>query len=132
MAKRKTTETKASVKEFLANVKNETRRKDGIEVAKMMRKASGKQARMWGPSIIGFGKSEYSLANGKTAEICRIGFSPRAQSLVFYLGKYKERDRLMKKLGKHKTGNGGCIYINKLADVDTDVLQQMIECAYKA
>lgn len=132
MAERKTKQTKVSVRDFVAGVKNERRRKDAQAVMKMMRKASGKQARMWGPSIIGYGVSHYALANGKEESICKIGFSPRAQALVFYLGKFKDRASLLKKLGKHKGGAGGCLYINKLDDVDLDVLKQMFENAYQA
>ena len=120
------------MKDFLASVKNERRRRDAKAVMKMMREASGKQARMWGPSIIGYGVSHYTLANGKQESICRIGFSPRAQALVFYLGKFKDRASLLRKLGKHKGGAGSCLYINKLDDVDVGVLQQMISNAYNA
>lgn len=131
MSERKTVPNKASVTDFIANVKNDRRRADARAVAKMMRKASGKRARMWGPSIVGYGVSRYKLANGKEEEICRIGFSPRAQALAFYLGSFKERSALLKKLGKHKVGGGGCLYINKLDDVDTEVLQLMIDKAYQ-
>ena len=131
MAERKTTANNSSVKSFIDNVKNERRRKDAKLVAKLMRDASGQRAKMWGPSIIGYGKSSYSLANGKQEEICRIGFSPRAQALTFYLGKFKERPSLLKKLGKHKVSGGGCLYINKLDDVDIDVLSEMLKKAYQ-
>ncbi len=130
MAARKTIENKASVKEFIAKVKNETRRADVATVSKMMAKVSGKRAKMWGPSIIGFGVHHYQHANGKDVSICKIGFSPRAQALTFYLGNFPERTKLLKKLGKHKMSGGGCLYINKLQDVDTDVLQEMISRAY--
>lgn len=132
MAERKTTANNASVKDFIANVKNDKRRSDSVIVAKMMAKASGKRAKMWGPSIIGFGEHHYQHANGKEVSICKIGFSPRAQALTFYLGSSPERARLLKKLGKHKMSGGGCLYINKLEDVDTDVLQEMMSVAYNA
>jgi len=131
MSERKTHKTKVSVNDFLNKVKNETRRTDAAIVLKMMKSASGKRPAMWGPSIIGFGTHKYKLASGKEAEICKIGFSPRAQALVFYLGNFTGRAILLKTLGKHKMGNGGCIYINKLADVNTDTLEQIIDCAYK-
>ena len=130
MAENKTKQTKESVKEFLAGVKNERRRGDSEAVIKLMREVSGKQPRMWGPSIIGFGRCEYPLANGKTGEICKIGFSPRAQSLAFYLGRFDGRDELLGRLGKHKLGNGGCLYVNKLGDVDLATLKEMIERSY--
>ena len=130
MGERKTLANSASVKEFIANVKNEKHRADAAIVAKMMPKASGKRAKMWGPSIIGFGEHHYQHANGKDVSICKIGFSPRAQALTFYLGNFPERANLLKKLGKHKMSGGGCLYINKLEDVDTDMLQIILKKAY--
>ena len=132
MAERKTVVTKVRVADFVAGVANERRRKDAKTVMKIMRDVSGKRAQMWGPSIIGYGVSKYKLASGKEEEICQIGFSPRASSLVFYLGKFKERAALLKKLGKHKVSGGGCLYINKLDDVDMNVFEKMIESAWKA
>ena len=85
---------------------------------------------MWGPSIVGFGEHHYQHANGKDVSICKIGFSPRAQALTFYLGNFPERANLLKKLGKHKMSGGGCLYINKLEDVDTDMLQVIMKKAY--
>ena len=130
MGERKTLANKASVKDFIAGVKNDQRRKDSAIVAKMMAKASGKRAKMWGPSIIGFGEHHYQHANGKDVSICKIGFSPRAQALTFYLGNSPERAKLLKKLGKHSMSDGGCLYIKKLDDVDNEVLQQMMTVAY--
>jgi len=133
MPERKTQENNASVKEFLSKVNNETRRKDSIVVSRMMGAVSGKRAKMWGISIIGFGKHHYKYANGGDGDICKIGFSPRVQSLVFYLANFKGRMNLLKKLGHHKvsgTNGGGCLYINKLADVDLKVLETIIDKAY--
>lgn len=131
MAERKTLPNNASVKNFIASVKNDRRREDAAIVAKMMAKASGKRAKMWGPSIIGFGEHHYKHANGEDVSICKIGFSPRAQALTFYLGNSPERAKLLKKLGKHTLSGGGCLYIKKLEDVDTDVLLEMMSVAYK-
>ncbi|MDA0789333.1 MAG: DUF1801 domain-containing protein [Proteobacteria bacterium] len=130
MADNKTRPTDASVAVFLANVKNKRRREDGIAVTRLMEQCSGELPRMWGPSIIGFGQHQYRLASGKMAEICQIGFAPRAQALVFYLGDFPGATGLRERLGKHRVGNGGCLYINKLADVDVLVLEQMIEAAW--
>jgi len=128
----KTKITKASVKDFIASVKNETRRKDAQLVVKMMRKASGKTAKMWGPSIIGFDIHRYKYANGSDGEICMIGFSPRASALAFYMTtKFTGAAALLKKLGKHKFGAGGCMYINKLADVDLGVLQEIVNKSHQ-
>ena len=131
MAERKTTANAASVTEFLNGVKNQTRRKDSQVVARLMGKTSGKKARMWGPSIVGFDTHHYKLANGDDQEICKIGFSPRAQALTFYLANFDGREKLLQKLGKHRMSGGGCMYINKLADVDLKVLETIIDKAYK-
>lgn len=130
MAERKTVKNKASVSDFINNVENETRRKDAKVLAKMMRKVSGKSAKMWGPSIVGFGTRYYKLASGKEESICKIGFSPRKTSLSFYLNKFPGKDALLKKLGKYKTSKA-CLYINKLDDVDLNVLEKIIQGAWK-
>ena len=114
----KTVENDASVTDFLNNVKNSTRRENANAVAKIMAQISGQKAKMWGPSIIGFGVHHYKYKDGKDGRICKIGFSPRAQSLVFYLGNFPGRDKLYAKMGKHKVSGGGCLYINKLDDID--------------
>lgn len=135
MSSNKTTETDASVEDFLGAIKNKTRQEDGRVVVRLMQQSSNMPPRMWGSSIIGFGKHHYQLASGKAAEICHIGFSPRAQALVFYLGNVSELpglgDRLGDRLGKHRVGNGGCIYINKLKDVDLEVLKEIIAAAWE-
>ena len=127
----KTKVTNASVTDFLAGVKNKTRRHDSLVVKKMMAKVSGKRAKMWGPSIVGFGKVNYPYANGGQGEICKIGFSPRAQALTFYgVTAFKGSDKLFEKLGKYKLSNGGCLYINKLDDIELKVLEEIITKAY--
>ena len=131
MPERKTQQTNASVNEFLRSVKNEKRRKDSVLVRKMMESVSGQKAKMWGPSIIGFDKHHYQYKDGRDAEICKIGFAPRAQSLVFYLANFNDREKLLRDLGKHKVSGGGCLYINKLEDVDLDVLEDIVTRAYQ-
>lgn len=116
----KTVATKASVKQFIDAVDDETRRKDAKAVDKMMREITGEKPMMWGPSIIGYGA--YDGATGKWP---RIGFSPRKANIVLYIMDGYEREPLMKKLGKHKTGRS-CLYINKLADVDEAVLRKIV------
>jgi len=122
----KTKKNDASVKEFLGSIEDQQRRKDCQEVAKMMRKATGKTAKMWGTSIVGFGDYDYKYASGREGNWMRIGFSPRKQSLTLYImngfGKY---DELMQKLGKHKTGTS-CLYINRLSDIDIEILNKLI------
>lgn len=127
----KTKVNNASVKDFINSVKSERRRKDSLVVMEMTRTVTGKKAKMWGSSIIGFDISHYKYADGRDGEICMIGFSPRVQSLAFYVTtKFKHGKRLLAKLGKHKFGAGGCLYINKLEDVDLEVLEKIIYEAY--
>jgi len=127
----KTKENNASVKEFLDAVKNETRRNDGRVLLKMMQAATGKKPTMWGSSIIGFDNYFYQYADGRTGEIGMLGFSPRAQNLALYVGtQFDGAETLLATLGKHKFGAGGCLYINKLADVDLRVLEKLFSAAY--
>ena len=111
---------------FIDKVENEVKRKDAHELAAMMQDITGAPPTMWGPSIVGFGRREYVYASGKSGEMCLTGFSPRAGAIVLYLGPGIENDELMAKLGKHKRGKG-CLYINKLGDVDRGILRKLIE-----
>ena len=123
LAEIKTKETKASVKDFINSVASEQKRKDSQTILKMMQKAYGSKPKMWGPTIIGFGKRIYkSPGTGREVECFDIGFSPRKSSLTFYIDKPEDD---LKKLGKHKTGVS-CLYINKLDDIDMKVLEKMI------
>ena len=123
--KNKTVPTRVSPSKFLNSVENERRRADGHEVLDMMQKASGESPVMWGPSIIGFGRYHYQYESGREGESPIIGFSPRKQNLVLYLGSALDDEKLMAKLGKHKRGTG-CLYINKLDDIDRDVLGKLV------
>lgn len=126
MAKNKTTETTASVADFLAAVPDETRRKDGLQLVAWMQEASGYEPRLWGPSIIGFGSYHYKYASGHEGDMPLIGFSPRKDSQVLYLFQgFPEWEELLARLGKHKTSKA-CLYIKKLSDIDTAVLKQLI------
>ena len=122
----KTKKNESSPKAFIDAVENEQRRKDARELAKMMKEITGKPPVMWGGSIVGFGNRHYRYASGQQGDICLTGFSPRKQHLVVYLGPGLDNERLTAKLGKHKRGKG-CLYINKLDDVDHDVLRELIE-----
>jgi len=130
MAENKTQATDESVDAFLAKVEPEQRREDGRAVAEMMARITGERAKMWGPSIIGFGTHHYRYASGREGDICRIGFSPRKAQLVFYIGAGSGRlDSLLAKLGRYSTGKG-CLYIKKLGDVNHTVLEEMIAQAW--
>ena len=121
MPEPKTQRTKASVAAFIAAVEDDTRRKDAKAVDKLFRELTGEKPAMWGPTIIGYG--EY---DGPTGKWPRIGFSPRKANLVLYIMDGYDKEPLMKKLGKYKTGRS-CLYINKLADVDEAVLRKIAE-----
>lgn len=127
----KTKETKASVAGFINTIKEEQKRKDSFAIVEMMKKASGEEPRMWGSSIIGFGNIRYKSPNtGREVDWMKIGFSPRKASLTLYLMGIQQHAAALKKLGKHKA-SGGCLYINKLEDVDLKVLKGMIDTSLK-
>jgi len=125
MAEIKTKPTEVSPAAFIDKVDNEQRRKDGHELVALMKKVTGKPAKMWGPSIVGFDQYHYKYATGHEGDMCLTGFSPRKQSLVLYLGPGLEDKKLLSKLGKHKVGKG-CLYINKLDDVDRELLRELV------
>jgi hypothetical protein len=126
MAQLKTVKTDASVDDFLASVENETRRKDSLVLLDMMRRATGMEPAMWGPSIVGFGETHYVYASGREGDWPEIGFAPRKTNLAIYVLDPSENfSELRDKLGKHRVGKA-CLWINKLADVDLDVLEQII------
>lgn len=127
MAKNKTIETQTNVVDFLnVFVKEETKKKDAFELIRMMQEITGFEPKMWGPSIIGFGSYHYKYASGHEGYAPLVAFSPRkaAISLYSYLAP-EHREALLSKFGKHKSGKG-CIYIQKIADIDVEVLKKMI------
>jgi hypothetical protein len=128
MAETKTKPTKVSVRDFIAKVPNETRRKDAEVLLKLFEKITGWKARMWGPTIVGFGKYTYTYDSGHSGDICVVGFSPRGGSLSIYGGIYPDQPEaaaILKTLGKHKTSKA-CVYINKLDDVDMKAFEKLI------
>ena len=127
----KTKKNDASVEDFLNIIEDEQKRKDCFEIAKMMEKATKQKPKMWGSSIVGFGEYHYIYASGHEGDMCRIGFSPRKQNITLYIMQAVEGNPLLRKLGKFKTSKA-CLYIKKLADVDTKVLQELINEAAKA
>lgn len=128
----KTTETTASVTAFIDKVQDEQKRKDCYTIIEMMKKATKAEPKMWGSAIVGFGNTLYvSPKTGRAVDWLIIGFSPRKANLSLYIKIHaKENVELIKKLGKYKTG-AGCLYINKLEDVDMQVLQKMINFSVK-
>ena len=130
MGNRKTNQTDDSVDAFIDTIADKSRRENCRAITELMANATGEVPKMWGTSIVGFGKHHYEYANGKPAEICKVGFSPRARSFSFYLPEYPEHALLIKQLGKHKY-SGGCLHITRLSDVDAQILASMVESAYR-
>ncbi len=125
MAEIKTKATVVDPAAFIAAVPDERRRSDAIAVDAMMTRVTGEPARMWGPSIVGYGDYHYKYDSGHEGTMCRLGFSPRKAELVLYvLTGARGEAELLAKLGKHKTGKS-CLYVKRLADVDTDVLEAL-------
>jgi hypothetical protein len=128
MAELKTKRTAQSVDAFLRGLKDAQRQKDCRTVAALMKRVTGKKPEMWGPSIVGFGSYRYKGASGREGDWFLTGFSPRKQNLTLYLiSGFKGAEGLLKKLGRHSKSGGSCLYLKSLADVDLDVLQQLVE-----
>lgn len=120
-------ETDHSVIEFIENVEQPRKREDAYQLLDIFTETSGYEAKMWGPSIIGFGSYHYKYESGHEGDAPLVGFSPRKAKISLYCMPYSdEREQLLAKLGKHTSGKA-CIYINKLADIDIDVLKALIK-----
>lgn len=126
MSDLKTQKNDASVTKFLNSVENETKRQDAFALLQMMREVTGEEPTMWGDSIVGFGSYHYKYASGREGDWFLVGFSPRKQNLTLYImSGYEGYEELLDKLGKHKIGKS-CLYINKLQQVNADVLRDLI------
>jgi hypothetical protein len=127
MAKNKTTETRDSVAVFLSSIKDEKKSNDTSSIIKLTTEHTGLEPKMWGTSIVGFGTYHYKYDSGHEGDAPLVGLSPRAAAIVLYLsGNFDKRDELLQSFGKHKTGKG-CIYIQKLEDIDTGILIKMVK-----
>ena len=127
MAENKTQPTVIKPEDFIDSIEHPVRREDGHKLLELFNRVTGMEPVMWGSSIIGYGTYQYTLANGKQERFMRTGFSPRKQNLSLYIMSGFDRYQLLvDKLGKTKHGKS-CLYINKLADVDLDVLASLIE-----
>ena len=127
MAELKTKPTDESVEVYLNSIEKDTQRKDSFAILNMMKDVTKTEPVMWGSSIIGFGIYKYRYASGREAEWMKIGFAPRKRNLTLYImDGFDQYDSLLSKLGKFRTGKA-CLYINKLEDVDLDVLREMVE-----
>ncbi|MFA1821751.1 DUF1801 domain-containing protein [Virgibacillus oceani] len=122
----KTKETDASVIEFINKVENERKREEALKLLDIFTEETGYEAKMWGPSIIGFGSYHYKYNSGHEGDAPLVGFSPRKAKISLYFATGDpDREALLKDFGKHTTGKA-CVYINKVADIDVDVLRKMI------
>jgi hypothetical protein len=141
MPELKTKVNKASVKKFLSTIKDVEKRKDCSIISDMMEKITKAKPEMWGHAIVGFGRKKYTYANGTEGEWMILGFSPRKQNIALYglkvfqmttngLKENKGENDFLLKLGKYKEG-GGCLYINKLSDINTKELEKIIKLAVK-
>ncbi len=134
-AELKTTATEVRVADFLAAVPDPSRREEAAVIDALLRKVTGCEPKMWGPSIIGYGSYNYKYDSGREGTMCRAGFSPRKAAMTIYLmGNYCDRqvevDDLFARLGKHTTGKS-CLYIKKLADVDLEVLERLVAISWQ-
>ena len=129
MAEMKTKENNENVEKFLNTVEDISKRKDCFEIAELIKKASGFEPKMWGNAIVGFGRYHYKYESGREGDMCLIGFSPRKKNITLYImaGIESQRD-LLDELGKHKTSKG-CLYINKLSDIDKNILTKRMKNA---
>ena len=126
MAGNKTKATDVAVAEFLSQVEPERRRSDAQRLDQVFREASGFAPRMWGPSIIGYGRYHYKYESGREGDFLATGFAPRKANLVIYIMPgYTDFSAILSRLGKHKIGKS-CLYINKLDDIDIGVLKELI------
>ena len=137
MAETKTKPTPVSAEDYIAAVEPLSKREDGKVLDALFRKATGVDPVMWGPSIVGYGKYHYKYESGHEGDMCRVGFSPRKAKHSLYLActcdgpEGAELEDLLGRLGKYSRGNGGCLYVNKLADIDLGVLEEMIAFGWK-
>lgn len=126
MAEIKTKATGAAVSDYIASRANEEQRADCKALMAMFKRVTGKQPKMWGPSIVGYGRHRYTYDSGRTGEICSAAFAIRGRDLVVYLSADSvEQKARLAKLGKHKMGKS-CLYFRRLADLDTSVLEEMV------
>jgi hypothetical protein len=127
----KTKQNETSVTEFLDNLSDLQKKKDSYKLLDLFKNVTGEEPMMWGSSIIGFGSCHYKYPSGQEGDWMLSGFSPRKQALTLYImSGFEEFEEMLKKLGKHKTGKS-CLYLNKLADVDMEILKEMIKKSVK-
>lgn len=128
----KTTVTRVSVASYIASLENPNRASEAETLVKVFEKATGWPAQMWGPTIIGFGRYSYTYESGRQGDACILGFSPRKAAISLYVNtSTPETGDLYAKLGKTKK-EVGCVYANKLADIDLAVLEKLVKAGKAA
>jgi hypothetical protein len=137
MAETKTKPTEITVDDYIAAVEHPGKREDAKVLDALFSKVTGEPATMWGPSIVGYGSYHYKYESGHEGDICRVGFSPRKAKHSLYVActcdgpEGAQVEGLLARLGKHSRGNGGCLYVNKLADIDLAVLEELVALGWK-
>ena len=137
MAETKTKPTEITAESFIDTVDHPRKREDAKVLDALFRKVTGEAPRMWGPTIVGYGQYHYRYDSGHEGDICRVGFSPRKARHSLYVSCSCDGEEdptfsaLLERMGKHSRGNGGCLYVNKLADIDLGVLEQMIAMSWQ-
>jgi len=137
MAQTKTKPTEISVDGYIDSVEHPGKQADARVLDALFRKVTGEPAKMWGPSIIGYGKYHYRYESGHEGDMCRVGFSPRKAKHSLYIActcdgpEGAEFSALLARLGKYAQGSGGCLYVNKLADIDLAVLEKTVALGWR-
>lgn len=127
----KTIQNDASVEAFLNSVADDKKRQDSLAVLELMQQVTGLEPKMWGSSIVGFGRYHYKYASGHEGDTFLTGFSPRKQALTLYImAGFTNYDALMNKLGKYKTGKS-CLYVKKLEDIDLKTLRELVKQSFE-
>ncbi len=127
MYEAKTKENDGSVVDFIEKIENEIKKEDAYKLLEIFKEATGFEAKMWGHSIIGFGRYHYKYDSGHEGDAPLVGFSPRkTKHSLYLLYESEEREKLLENFGKHKKGKA-CVYVNKLVDINTDVLKDLIK-----
>jgi hypothetical protein len=131
MAELKTKETDTSVNAYIDAIDNEVRRDDCRALVKLMKQVTKSEPKMWGTSIVGFGKYHYKYASGHEGDSCLTGFASRKKDLTMYItAGFDEHAELLSRLGKFKSGKG-CLYVKRLDDIDKSVLKQLLTASVK-
>jgi hypothetical protein len=124
----KTVPTDSSPASFVAGIADAQKRSDAQALIDLLGQITGEPPVMWGPSIVGFGRTHYVYESGREGDTFRVGFSPRKQNLALYIGAMDEQAALLDQLGPHSRGKG-CLYIKRLRDVDHGVLKRLVEAS---